>query len=262
MSLLHEIIEHQKEVVQQKKRIITTAKIRQSAETKKPSVPFLQSIFQSNQLSIIAEMKKKSPSAGLFMDDYRPESIAKLYEASGASALSVLTEEKYFSGNVEHIQFAQKNCNLPILRKDFIVDPYQIYEAKVFGASAVLLIIAALPHDLYADLLKLVYEIQLDALVEVHSEKELETALKYSPKVIGINNRNLADLTISLNITNQLVYKIPKGVCIVSESGIQTPETIRQLKERGVHAALIGESLLKKYPDMQLLKSFVQAGRS
>jgi indole-3-glycerol phosphate synthase len=225
---------------------------------------FLKAISKTGELAIIAEMKRASPSAGEIVKHYSPAKLAKAYQENGAAAISVLTEEDHFQGSLDHLKEAKKAARLPILRKDFIVDPYQIYEAKLAGASAVLLIIAILSADEYSELLKAATSLEMDALVEVHSSRELDQALgqsPQSPKIIGINNRNLKDLTVDLETTFDLLQEIPKGVRVVSESGIQTPETIRELKKKGVAAALVGEHLLKSKDPGAALKALVQAGK-
>lgn len=226
-----------------------------------PPASFLGSINVKDQLSIIAEMKKQSPSAGPILDDYSPAKIAKIYEDAGARALSVLTEEDHFRGAIGDLEQARTASKLPVLRKDFVFDPYQVYQTRAIGASAVLLIVAILKADELNSLLKLARELKLDALVEVHDEDELNRALDAGPDCIGINNRNLKDLTTDVNRTFRMLRQVPKDVCIVSESGIKTPQTIRELKSAGVRAALIGESILKSKDPRELLQSFVRAGK-
>lgn len=226
---------------------------------------FLNAVSRDGKVSIIAEMKRQSPSAGNLTEksgEYNPEAIAREYDAAGARALSILTEEDYFKGSLKDLEVATKATDLPILRKDFMIDPYQIFESKAAGASAVLLIVAALGADLYGELFRLACELKLDALVEVHTEKELEAALKENPDCVGINNRNLKTLQTDLRTTLDLLPKVPKGICVVSESGIREPSTIRELRDLGVRAALIGESILKSENRRQKLKSLVEAGNA
>lgn len=262
MSILEEIVAVKKKTVEEsKKKFSLDLLIRQSEEAG-PSPSFIKSINVPGQLSIIAEMKKMSPSAGTLVADYSPEELAKIYQSAGAKGLSVLTEEHYFEGSPEHVKLAQKSSSVPILRKDFILDPYQVYESKLIGASAVLLIVAILDKKVFSQLKKLCEKLKMDVLVEVHDESQMESALSEGSSLIGINNRNLKDLSIELQTTFQLIKKVPKNTCVVSESGIQSPEVIRDLKAAGVRAALIGESILKSGQMSKTLRNLVLAGQS
>lgn len=261
-GILDEIVFSKKKRIKiQKEKVSLKGIMAQCGKLSHKNSSFVKAIAFPNQVSIIAEMKKRSPSAGVLVKNYFPEKIAKLYEKAGASALSVLTEQDYFDGRAEDIVKARKESSLPILRKDFIFDPYQIYESKILGASAILLIIAILKKQNYAELLKLTKELGMSALVEVHTEKELEMALTEKPDIIGINNRNLKTLMVNIETSFKLEEQVPKGIPIVAESGIKSPETIRQLKSAGISAALIGESILKSHDPQKILKSFVEAGR-
>ncbi|OGR82975.1 MAG: hypothetical protein A2902_06185 [Elusimicrobia bacterium RIFCSPLOWO2_01_FULL_64_13] len=220
----------------------------------------LRSIRVPGKLSVIAEMKRKSPSAGTILDHYDPSRLARDYESCGARGISVLTEEDHFGGAPRDLELVRKASSLPVLRKDFIIDPIQVPESKLLGASAALLIIAALTRKGYAALLRLCREIELEALVEVHDERELEIALAESPDMIGVNNRDLKDLSVDVAATFRLAGLIPKGVCAVSESGIADPETVRDLKRAGVSAALIGESVLRSPDPSGTLRRLVEAG--
>lgn len=269
-GILDKIVSAKKKRLKAKKRDIPLSAIAKAIQnSRKESAMcslqstsgFIDAIAIPNQLSIIAEMKKKSPSAGLLVKDYCPEKIAKIYEKAGARALSVLTEQDYFDGRAEHIAQVKKVSHLPVLRKDFIFDPYQIYESKILGASAVLLIIAILSKQSYAELLKLSQELGMAALVEVHTEKELEIALTQMPELIGINNRNLKTLRVNIETSFQLAEQVPKGIPIVAESGIKSPDTIRELKSAGISAALIGESILRSKNMLKTLKSYAEAGK-
>jgi indole-3-glycerol phosphate synthase len=260
MNILDRIAALKKKDLEKIKQRVPLDKLIWQCEKIKAPPSFFDAICVSGRLSIIAEMKKKSPSAGLLMQSYSPSKIAKLYRRCGAGAISVLTEKNYFMGDLQHLRQAKQASGLPVLRKDFIADPYEIYQAKAFGASAVLLIMAILKPKQYGQLLRLSRLLDLDALVEVHSENELDLALKEQPRILGINNRNLKTLSIDLKTTFKLMKKIPKKVCVVSESGIQSPETIVKLKSAGVCAALIGESILKSKNMEQSLRSLVEAG--
>ncbi|HKP95063.1 MAG TPA: indole-3-glycerol phosphate synthase TrpC [Fibrobacteria bacterium] len=197
-------------------------------------------------IHVIAEVKKASPSRGVIRDDFKPLEIAKAYQAGGASALSVLTEEDHFQGHDRYLRDISRNVGLPTLRKDFIVDPYQIFEAKVLGASAYLLIVACLKPKQLASMIALGAELKLTPLVEVHTEEEVKVAVDAGSPIIGINNRDLKTFLTSLETTYRLRPLIPDGTPVVSESGIFKKEDLRALAGAGIQAALIGESLIKQ----------------
>lgn len=196
-------------------------------------------------ISLIAEMKRKSPSGGKLHPDFLPSSQAKTYEKAGASAISVLTDRSYFGGKESDLIEAKKACGLPILRKEFILDPYQIVESRVLGADAVLLIVRILSKKQIQECMKWASALGLACLVEVHNEKELDIALDLGATIIGVNNRDLANLSIDLKTSLRLVSKMPDSVLKLSESGIRTGEDIRILKQAGFDAVLVGESILR-----------------
>ncbi|MFM8527525.1 MAG: indole-3-glycerol phosphate synthase TrpC [bacterium] len=205
--------------------------------------PFKEALTRPG-ISVIAEFKRRSPSAG----DIRPEAsvaeVALAYEQAGAAAMSVLTDGDFFGGSLADLREARSCSDLPILEKDFVVDPYQLYEAKANGADAVLLIVAALAEDDLASLHREARAIDLDCLVEVHDREELEAALAIEADVLGINNRNLDDLSVDIGTTLQIVTEVPAGMTVVSESGIATRETVVELDRVGVDAVLVGEALM------------------
>jgi indole-3-glycerol phosphate synthase len=196
-------------------------------------------------LSFICEVKKASPSKGLIAADFSWLRIAREYEAAGAAAVSVLTEPEYFLGSDQYLREIAAELRIPALRKDFIIDPYQIYEAKLLGAEAVLLICALLDAGTLGSFIKLAEELGLSALVEIHDEAELKQALGAGARIVGINNRDLKTFTVDLELTARLRGLVPAGTVVVAESGIQTPADTGRLKELGVDAALIGESLMR-----------------
>jgi indole-3-glycerol phosphate synthase len=198
----------------------------------------------SAPLRVITELKRASPSRGVLRDLYRPLEIARSYEAAGASALSVLTEERYFLGSLDDLKTVRAAVGLPVLRKDFIIEEYQIYESVAAGADALLLIMAALSDEDLRKFLELCHGLQIAPLVEVHDELELERALAAGAKIIGVNNRNLKTLEVNLETSFRLRPGIPAGVVAVSESGIKTPEDLRRIAEAGYHAVLIGERFM------------------
>jgi indole-3-glycerol phosphate synthase len=195
-------------------------------------------------LSVIAELKRASPNRGLLCPDYRPQAIAEAYAAAGAAALSVLTEPRYFKGSLEDLQQARGAVSLPVLRKDFILDDYQVYESAAVGADAVLLIVAALGDQELRNLIQLCEGLRLAALVEVHDEEELDRAVAAGARIIGVNNRNLRTMEVKVETSFRLKEKIPAGCLSVSESGIRTAEDVRKLAAAGFDAVLIGERLM------------------
>jgi indole-3-glycerol phosphate synthase len=206
---------------------------------------FYDALDRADRLNLIAEIKKASPSKGVLREEYDPVEIAIDYESHGAAALSVLTEEDHFQGSLEHLKHIRPNVSRPLLRKDFIFDPYQIREAAAAGADAVLLIVAILDASTLGSLVRLAEELGLDALVEVHNLQELNNALGCRAKIIGINNRDLTTFKVDLHTTLQLAPHVPDSAILVSESGIHTADDIRMLRDAGCDAFLIGEAFLK-----------------
>jgi indole-3-glycerol phosphate synthase len=194
---------------------------------------------------VIAEFKRRSPSAGTLREDPDLAEIVAAYERGGARALSVLTEEDNFDGSLEDLRAAKAACALPVLRKDFVVDPYQLHEALAAGADAVLLIVAALSQEELESLHALALELGLDALVEVHDERELSRAADAGARLIGVNNRDLRDFSVDVGRTLALIERMPSEAIVVSESGIGRPEQLAELAAHGVQAVLVGESLMR-----------------
>lgn len=200
----------------------------------------------TNQTSIIAEVKKASPSKGIIRHNFDPITIAKIYQENGAACLSVLTDEKYFMGKNQYLTDIRAQVNLPILRKDFIIDPYQIWESKLIGADCILLIMAMLDEERAIELEQEALKIGLSVLIEIHNEEDLNKALKLQSRLIGINNRDLKTFVISLDISKNLAPQIPQDKIIISESGIFTHDDIKQLQEFKINSFLIGESLMRQ----------------
>jgi len=211
---------------------------------------------QPETLAVIAEVKKASPSAGVIAPSFDPVAIAKAYEAAGANAISVLTDEDYFHGHLSHLSLVRREVALPVLRKDFILDEIQIHEAVVAGADAVLLIVAALDQAQLTDLLDAATAFQLDALVEVHDLDELERALDCGALLLGINNRNLHTFTVDLRTTEQLSQELPPDVVLISESGIRTAADAAKVRSWGADAILVGEALMRSGDVGALMTSF------
>ena len=193
---------------------------------------------------LIAEVKRASPSRGILCPNFNPVELAKSYTQGGAAAISVLTETNYFEGSIDHLAAIREETRLPLLRKDFIFDPYQVYESRAYGADALLLIVASLSQEQLEELLWLSHNLSLSCLVEVHNQAEVERALLSQAKIIGINNRNLDTLNVDINTTHQLRPLIPREKIVVSESGIGSRGDIEKLKQWGVNAVLVGEALV------------------
>jgi indole-3-glycerol phosphate synthase len=222
------------------------------------AMPF-ENALAAPGLSFICEVKKASPSKGIIAENFPYLDIAKEYEAAGASAISVLTEPEYFLGSDRYLQEIAAKTNIPVLRKDFIVDSYQIYEAKILGAQAVLLIAALLDAKTLAAYIKTAAELALSALVEIHTEPEAEQALEAGAKIIGVNNRDLKTFKVDTGITARIKKAIPAGIITVAESGIKSADDVREIKETGVDAVLIGESLMRTADKKQFLAELRKA---
>lgn len=208
-------------------------------------VAALETAIAQGRAAIIAEAKKASPSKGIIRDNFDPAEIARSYAAAGASCLSVLTDQDFFMGSDRNLQLARAACALPVIRKDFIVDPYQVYEARALGADCILLIVAALNDTQLRELSDLTQQLGMDVLVEVHGADELQRALPLNTRLIGINNRDLHSFEVSLNNTFDLLDAIPTDRLVVTESGINTPEDVAQMRAQGVQSFLVGETFMR-----------------
>ncbi len=247
MGLLDEILRKKKERLNTVKQKASFFEVRKRAEEIEKARNFKGAIKRDygQSVRLIAEIKKASPSRGGIRADFNPEEIAKIYHERGVDAISVLTEEDFFKGSIDYINIVKELSQCPILRKDFILEEYQVYETRVSGADALLLIGAILSRGQADELLCLSRELELTVLYEVHNHKELDMALLLNCEIIGINNRNLDTLEIDLDTTLKMIRDIPEGKVIVSESGINTRDDIMLLKEAGVHAVLIGTSIME-----------------
>ena len=215
------------------------------ADAPRGFINHLQEKLQAGQAAVIAEIKKASPSRGVLREDFNPGQIAMSYEKGGAACLSVLTDVDFFKGADAYLLQARAACSLPVLRKDFIVDPYQVYEARALGADCVLLIVAALSDSMLRELLQLTSHLGMDALVEVHDAQELERALAIPAPLLGINNRDLRSFETSLDVTLGFLEQIPDDRIVVTESGIHTVEDVALMRSRGVNVFLVGEAFMK-----------------
>ncbi len=227
------------------------AQLREEAHAASAPRDFAGSIharITADKAAVIAEIKKASPSKGVIREDFRPAEIARSYERGGAACLSVLTDAPYFQGSADYLREARAACALPVLRKDFMIDPYQVYEARAMGADCILLIVAALDLAQMHVLEDLAHELGMAVLVETHDAAELELALQLDTPLIGINNRNLRTFEVSLQTTLDLLPKIPGDRCVVTESGIFTPEDVALMRSHDVHTFLVGEAFMRQ-PD-------------
>jgi indole-3-glycerol phosphate synthase len=246
-DILKKILAHKSEEISERKSKIPEQELKGRAGDCPPTRGFNMAIERSiseGRAAIIAEIKKASPSKGIICENFDPESIARSYENAGASCLSVLTDVDFFQGSDEHMQSARAACALPVLRKDFMIDPYQIYESRVLGADCILIIVSALLDTQMQDLVNTAEEIGLDILVEVHNREELERGMMLRTPLIGINNRNLHTFETDIETTMGLLTDVFHDRTVISESGIHTIEHVKTMRKRGVDGFLVGEAFM------------------
>jgi indole-3-glycerol phosphate synthase len=249
VSVLERIVEDTRDEVGRRRESVPLARLEAAIAERPEGRPFSEALLRPG-ISVIAEHKRRSPSAGLIREGASVEDIVKAYERGGAVALSVLTEPFHFGGSLDDLRAARAISELPVLRKDFVVDPYQLYESAAAGADAILLIVAALEPEALYELLSEARALDLDALVEIHDERELEVALEVEADVLGINNRDLGDFSVDIERTYDLLADIPAGKTVVSESGFTSRDQLDELDRVGVDAVLIGETLMRA-PDVE-----------
>lgn len=260
--MLDYILKERKKAVAALKETTSVADFeRQIIKSTVRPVSFKKALSNLNEMHIIAELKKASPSKGVICESFYPVETAMTYEEGGATALSVLTEPYYFLGCNRYLTDVKRHTKIPVLRKDFIIDPLQIFEAKAIGADAILLIVAILPYGKLKEYFKLAKDLNLDVLVETHNEKEIEMALEAGADIIGINNRDLATFHVDLATSKLLRRYIPSDKIVVSESGIHTVDDINFIKMLGFNAVLIGESMIKLESPKEKLQEFKKALR-
>jgi len=245
MNILDKIVAEKQREVSRSKQTRPEAVVGAAALLRRDFRDFKESLQRSDGISLIAEVKKASPSAGVIREDFDPVAIAKEYESAGAAACSVLTDRKFFQGRLSFLSAVRDAVQVPLLRKDFVIDEYQIYESAAAGADAILLIVAILDSERLRKFLELSKQYRLAVLVEIHDEAEKEIALKAGAEVIGINNRNLKDFSVSLSTTEKLAKGIAGKCVLVAESGIHTRADVERVRAAGVDAILVGESLMK-----------------
>jgi indole-3-glycerol phosphate synthase len=260
VSVLESIVEHKRDEVQARRSRLPLAEVR-AAACSSPAPRDFAAALVAPGLGVVAEIKRRSPARGDLRPDLDPMALGRSYETAGASALSVLTDEGYFRGSDDDLRAARAVVSLPVLRKDFTIDPYQVYEARALGADAVLLIVRSLPASLLGELLSLADELELAGLVEVHDEAELRSALQVGARLIGVNNRDLDTLALDPEVSFRLRPLIPSGVVCIAESGISTLELAERLAGARYDGILVGEALVTAADPGKLLQQLRAAGQ-
>jgi indole-3-glycerol phosphate synthase len=260
-TILDKIVAARRESVAHRKRVLPDVALKIASQKAAPALDFAAALSRHGY-NVIAELKKGSPSRGIIREEYSPATIAPLLEAAGAAALSVLTEEEFFFGSLADLKAVKKAVQIPILRKDFIIDPWQVWETRAAGADAFLLIVAILNEGLLCDLLELGRSLGMEPLVEVHSGEELRRALGVGARIIGVNNRDLRDFHVALETSLDLIDEIPEECVAVSESGLKSHEDMFRLRAAGFDAFLIGEHLMKNIDPAAALCSLLGASSS
>ena len=245
-GLLAKIVESKREELAEERARLPLKELKARLRNTDPPRDFYKAIAhpEAGCINVIAEIKKRSPLKGVLIEDLKVDELSKRYEDAGASAISVITEKKFFSGSPDYITEAKGVTRLPVLRKDFLFDEYHIYEARYIGADAVLLITAILDQSALSDFIELSSGLGMHTLVEIHNERELEKALKAGAEIIGINNRDLTTFKVDINTTLRVIKEVPEGKVVVSESGIDSRDDVKMLAGAGVHAVLVGEAIV------------------
>jgi indole-3-glycerol phosphate synthase len=247
-DILLKILNRKREEIAERSAMCSIEQLKEQCAKADPVRGFIRAIEQrivNHELAVIAEIKKASPSKGVIRADFQPAEIARSYAVNGAACLSVLTDRDYFQGHEDYLQQARAACELPVIRKDFIIDPYQVYEARTIDADCILLIVAALDDDNLNMLCELAHELGMDVLMEVHDEQEMQRALKTSARLIGINNRNLRTFDTTLDTTLRMIESVSDDHILVTESGIHSRDDVQLMCANGVHAFLVGEAFMR-----------------
>lgn len=245
-NILDEIVQHKLTEIEQARLKLSEQELAKQIESAPPVRPFAAALEKANPPGLIAEVKRASPSAGLIRSDFNPVEIASSYAEHGAACLSVLTDNKYFQGHLDDLRAVRAAVAIPVMRKEFILDRYQILEARAAGADCVLLIAECLDHCRLRDLYFYTHELGMDALIEIYEPENLDRVLDLEPELLGINNRNLKTFVTDLNHTTELLDRIPDSVLVVSESGIRSHADVCRLRDSGVRGILVGESLMRQ----------------
>lgn len=247
-DILIKILERKREEINERSAKVSIAELKQrckSADTVRGFIKAIENKINNNQSAVIAEIKKASPSKGLLRENFEPAEIARSYADRGAACLSILTDKDYFQGHEDYLKQARAACELPVIRKDFIIDSYQVYEARAIEADCILLIVAALEDEVLQSLFDLAHELGMDVLMEVHDEQEMRRALKTGVRLIGINNRNLRNFDTSLETTLSMRGMVGENHILVTESGIHSKDDVRLMRDNGVNAFLVGEAFMR-----------------
>ncbi len=261
--ILDKIIENKRSEVERTKKSKPLDSLKSELQNIDSTKGFYECISPDGSTKVIAEIKRASPSKGVLRSDFDPVEISKSYASGGASAISVLTDSRFFKGTLNHLRNVRSSVEIPLLRKDFIIDPYQVYESRFYGADAILLIVAALDSTILRELLELAHSLEMDALVEIHDERELDKAIEAGSKIIGINNRDLKTFDVSLETSLRLCRLIPSEKIIISESGIGSIEDIKRLRSAGISVLLIGETFMRApKPGEELRKLLLECNNS
>ena len=259
-DILINILNRKREEITERSATVPIEELKQqcaSADTVRGFIQSIENKINNNQSAVIAEIKKASPSKGLLRENFDPADIAKSYANHGAACLSVLTDKDYFQGHEDYLKQARAACELPVIRKDFIIDPYQVYEARAINADCILLIVAALDDENLQLLFNLAHELKMDVLMEVHDKQEMKRALKTGAKLIGINNRNLRTFDTTLETTLSMLDMVNENHILVTESGIHTIDDVQLMRDNGVNAFLVGEAFMRADdPGVKLAKLF------
>lgn len=247
-DILIKILNRKREEIAERSLNVSTDALKEqcvSADAVRGFIRSIENKINNNQSAVIAEIKKASPSKGLLRENFEPAEIARSYATNGAACLSVLTDKDYFQGHEDYLQQARSACELPVIRKDFIIDPYQVYEARAINADCILLIVSALEDEALNSLFRLAHELQMDVLMEVHDQQEMKRALATGARLIGINNRNLRTFDTSLDTTLNMLDMVDERHILVTESGIHTNEDVQLMRDNGVNAFLVGEAFMR-----------------
>lgn len=261
-DILKKIVARKREEIAERQQQVSLDELKAQLDAASPPRGFVNAIrrkIDAGQAGVIAEIKKASPSKGVIRENFVPEQIAKSYEQGGAACLSVLTDIDFFQGADEYLKQARAACSLPVIRKDFIIDPYQVYEARAMGADCILLIVACLEDEQMKELSELANSLGMDVLIEVHDEEELQRSLPLNQPLVGINNRNLRSFEVGLDTTLRMLEQIPGDRIVVTESGIHTPGDVKLMRENSVNAFLVGEAFMRaEEPGVKLAELFSQ----
>ncbi len=263
-DILKTILRRKADEIVERSQRVSIRKMSDRAAAQPPPRGFCQALLKrirAGEPAVVAEIKRASPSKGLLRQDYQPKKIARSYQAAGAAALSVLTDADFFQGADAHLTEARDACALPILRKDFTIDAYQVYEARALGADCILLIVACLGDAQMSELSGLAAHLDMDVLVEVHDAEELDRALALKPALLGLNNRDLRNFKTSLDTTLELLGLVPEGVTVITESGIHTADDVALMRRHGVNAFLVGEAFMRADDPGQKLSELFRAAR-